>query len=73
MSSRLPHATVSDILLVNKLVANLRATAQQKNLIWGFPCEKVHFVVMSDVGGVGTSDRTISQDGMLTDGAQGAY
>eukprot|EP00969_Alexandrium_andersonii_P323256 14282858-Alexandrium_andersonii.AAC.1 len=28
---------------------------------------------MSDVGGVGTSDGAISRDGMLSDGAQGAY
>eukprot|EP00969_Alexandrium_andersonii_P112314 4961847-Alexandrium_andersonii.AAC.1 len=34
MSSRLPHATVFDILLVKKLVAHLRVTAQQKNIIW---------------------------------------
>ena len=57
LSSRLQRATVSDVILLSKMVGHLRSTAKQPLRIKGFDMMEMKFIGISNAGGVdgGTS------------------
>ena len=73
MASRLPHATVDDILITNKAINHLRNTAGRALRIWKFHPGKMTFLAISDAGGINTKDSDVDELGLPADATQGAW
>ena len=74
MASKLKHAKVEDILLVNKFVNYLRSTSDRAIKIWAFDPREMAFVVFSDAGGINTKGSDLlDEEGLPTDSTQGAW
>ncbi|CAE7563252.1 GIP, partial [Symbiodinium sp. CCMP2456] len=73
MASRLPHATVADILVVNKSINHLRNTCDRPLKIWRFDPEQMSFLAISDAGGINTKDEEVDSEGLPADATQGAW
>ena len=74
MASRLPHATVEDVAIINKFVNYLRSTADRPLKIWRFDPEDMAFIVISDAGGISMKGATITDsEGLPADATQGAW
>ena len=74
MASKLKHAKVEDILLVNKFVNYLRSTSDRAIKIWAFDPREMAFVVFSDAGGINTKgSNLLDEEGLPTDSTQGAW
>ena len=58
LASKLPCATIGDILNVNKFVNQLRSTADRPLTIWRFHPDSMCFVVCSDAGGINVKGDT---------------
>lgn len=74
LASRLPHATVGDIVIANKAVNHLRGTATRPLVLWKFRPEEMSFIVVSDAGGVSMNGATTTDSiGLPSDATQGAF
>lgn len=74
LASKLPRATVSDIIVANKAVNHLRGTATRPLIIWKFRPEDMTFIVVSDAGGVSMNGATTTDStGLPSDATQGAF
>ena len=73
MASRLPHATVSDVLVVNKSINHLRNTHGRPLKIWRFDPDQMSFLAISDAGGINTKDEEVDHEGLPADATQGAW
>ncbi|CAE7324282.1 RE1, partial [Symbiodinium necroappetens] len=73
MASRLPHAQLKDILILNKYVNHLRSTASRAIKIWRFKPEEMVFISVSDAGGVTVREGETDEEGLPTDATQGAW
>ena len=75
LASKLPCATIGDILNVNKFVNQLRSTADRPLTIWRFHPDSMCFVVCSDAGGINVKGDTeiLDSEGLPTDATQGAW
>ena len=73
MASRLPVATVKDVMVVNRFVNHLRSTATRALKIWRFNPAAMVFLSISDAGGVNTKEELLDDAGLPTDATQGAW
>ena len=74
LASRLPNATVNDIVIANKAVNHLRGTSTRPLTLWKFHPEEMSFIVVSDAGGVSMNGATAIDDiGLPSDATQGAF
>ena len=73
LASRLHQATVSDLILLNKMVGHLRSSAKQALRIRPFEPSTMTFIGVSDCGGVDGEVRTTGEDGLIQDPVQGAW
>ena len=74
MASKLPHATISDIQIINKFVNFLRATSERPIRIWKFHPDKMCYIVCTDAGGVNFKAVEMEDaEGLPTDATQGAW
>ena len=74
MASRLPQATVEDILVINKFVNYLRSTSDRSLKLWRYDPRDMAFIVVSDAGGINTKGTDIvDEEGLPADATQGAW
>ena len=73
LSSRLPHATVADVIVLNKMVGHLRSTPKQGIRLRRFDPEHMCFIGMSDAGGVDGKVTREGADGLIEDPVQGSW
>ena len=74
LASKLKHARVEDIVLVNRFVNFLRTTAERPLKIWRFNPKHMAFIVCSDAGGINTKgSEMVDEKGLPTDSTQGAW
>ena len=74
LASKLHHAKVEDIALVNRFVNFLRTTAERPLRIWKFDPRQMTFIVCSDAGGINTKGVDLTDsEGLPTDSTQGAW
>ena len=73
MASRLLHATIANIGIVNKFVGYLQDTADRPLILWKFPPESMVFIVCSDAGGINVKEEPLDEEGLPTDASQGAW
>ena len=59
MASRLPHASISDVLVVNKSINHLRNTHGRPLKIWRLDPDEMSFLAISDAGGINTKDEEL--------------
>ena len=75
LSSRLPRATMADVIVLNKMIGHLRSTPKQGIRLRRFNPEQMCFIGTSDAGGVdgkGVGEET-GVDGMIEDPVQGSW
>ena len=74
LASKLKHARVEDIVLVNRFVNFLRTTAERPLKIWRYNPKHMAFIVCSDAGGINTKgSEMVDEEGLPTDSTQGAW
>ena len=74
LASRLKHATVQDLLTLNKFVNHLRTTASRPLKLWPFDPQEMCFIVCSDAGGINTrGPELVDEEGLPADATQGAW
>eukprot|EP00913_Durusdinium_trenchii_P018774 g17642.t1 len=74
MASRLPRATIGDVIIVNRFVNFLRSTAERPMKIWRFHPEDMCFIAVSDAGGINTQGTDlVDAEGLPMDATQGAW
>ena len=73
MASKLTNATIDDVMVVNKTINYLRNTASRPLVIWKFHPSNMAFIAVSDAGGVGQKYDSLDEEGLPTDGTQGAW
>ena len=73
MASRLPHASIDDILIVNKSINHLRNTHSRALKIWHFDPDEMSFLAISDAGGINTKEEELDSEGLPADATQGAW
>ena len=73
MASKLKKAVIDDILVINKSINFLRATASRPLILWKMGLEDLAYVAISDAGGVGMKHTSEDDEGLPTDHTQGAW
>ena len=73
LSSRLPKAKISDVIILNKMVGHLRSTAKQGIKLHRFEPEEMCFLGISDAGGVDGLSEGVDENGLIEDPVQGAW
>ena len=73
LASRLQHATINDVIILNKAVNHLRNTAARPLKIWKFAPRDMAFIVVSDAGGINTKENELDELGLPADSTQGAW
>ncbi|CAK9076065.1 unnamed protein product [Durusdinium trenchii] len=74
MASRLPRATIGDVIIVNRFVSFLRSTAERPMKIWRFHPEEMCFIAVSDAGGINMQGTDlVDAEGLPMDATQGAW
>ncbi|CAK9075801.1 unnamed protein product [Durusdinium trenchii] len=74
MASRLPRATIGDVIIVNRFVNFLRSTAERPMKIWRFHPEEMCFIAVSDAGGINMQGTDlVDAEGLPMDATQGAW
>ena len=73
LASRLQHATISDVLILNKAVNHLRNTAAWPLKICKFAPRDMAFIVVSDAEGINTKEHELDELGLPAHSTQGAW
>ncbi|CAE7837485.1 unnamed protein product, partial [Symbiodinium necroappetens] len=73
MASRLTRATVEDVIVLNKNINYLRNTSSRPLVLWRHDPLNMAFLAVSDAGGTGSKFESIDEDGLPSDGTQGAW
>ena len=73
MASRLPQATVGDMMIVNRFVNHLRNTAHRPLTLWKMNPASAVFIVVSDAGGINAKTDSYDEEGLPSDTTQGAW
>ena len=73
MASRLTKATVDDVIVLNKNINYLRSTSSRPLILWRHDPVNMAFLAVSDAGGTGSKFESTDEDGLPSDGTQGAW
>ena len=73
MASKLKKAVIDDVLIINKSINFLRATASRPLILWKMCLDDLAYVAISDAGGVGMKHTSEDEEGLPTDHTQGAW
>lgn len=72
LASRLPSATISHGLILNKVVNYLQSTSDRNITMWAFDPSDMAFSMRSDAGGINGKFEQVDDVGLPADATQGA-